>query len=148
MSFNVVLQTSASEKNRLDKSITDIATVSGVLKEDTSIVNPVIRIKADLSSYPTCNYMTISAFGRSYFVTDIKSINGGFVEISGHCDVLTTYKTQIRTNSAIIRRSERNWNLYLNDGSLKTYEYADVYTKPFPYPVGGNPTYVLAVAGS
>ena len=148
MSFNVVLQTSASEKNKLDKSITDVATVSGVLKENTSIVNPVIRIKADLSSYPTCNYMTISDFGRSYFVTDIKSINGGFVEISGHCDVLSTYKTQILTNHAIISRSERNWNLYLNDGSLHVYQYPDVYTKPFPYAVGGGETFVLAIAGS
>lgn len=148
MAFNIVLQTNTSEKNKVDKTITTIGTVSGVLKDNTSIVNPVFRIAGNLSNYTGCNYMTVEAFGRSYFVTDIRSVNGGFVEITGHCDVLSTFKTQIRANTAIIRKSERNWNLYLNDGSLKAYQYPDVYTKPFPYPVGGNPTYVLAIAGS
>ena len=146
MAFDIVLQTSASEKNKVNKIITDIATVSGVLKENTSIVNPVIRIKADLANYPTCNYMTIASFGRSYFVTDIKSINGGFVEISGHCDVLSTYKTALLLNSAIINRSERNWNLYLNDGSLKTYQYPAITTQKFPTGFSQH-SYILALGG-
>ena len=148
MSFNIVLQTNTSEKNRLDKTITDITTVSGVLKDDTSIINPVFHVVGNLSNYTGCNYMTVEAFGRSYFVTDIRSVNGGFVEIAGHCDVLSTYKTQIRGNNAILNRSENNWNLYLNDGSLRVYQYPDVYTKPFPYAVGGGETFVLAIAGS
>lgn len=147
MAFNIVLQTNSSEKNKLDKSVTDIATVSGVLKDNTSIVNPVIRVKTALGSYTACNYMTIAEFGRSYFVTDIKSVNGGFIEIAGHCDVISTYKTQIRANSAIIHKSENNWNLYLNDGSFKVYQNPFIYAKKFS--AGFTTTsYILAVAGS
>ena len=147
MSFNIVLQTNISEKNKLDKSLTTIGTVSGVLKNDTSIINPVFRVAGDLSDYTGCNYMTVEAFGRSYFVTDIRSVNGGFVEIAGHCDVISTYKTQIRTNTAIIHKSENNWNLYLNDGSFKVYQNPFIYAKKFS--AGFTTTsYILAVAGS
>lgn len=148
MAFNIVLQTSASEKNKLDKSITDIATISGTLKADTSITDPVFLVKGDLSNFVTCNYMTVASFGRCYFVTDIRSVNGGFVEIRGHVDVLSTYKTQIRGNTAIIKKSEQLWNLYLNDGTFKAYQNPYVYAKKFSRSFTSYPSYILAVAGS
>lgn len=149
MSFPIVAQTSSSEKNKLDKSLTTIDTLTGVLREDSSIIDPVIVVEKDLSYLTACNYMTIESFGRSYFVTNIVSIEGGLTELHGHCDVLSSFKTQIRSNYALIKNSERNWNLYLNDGSFRTYQYPYIYTKKFS---GGfpqsNDTYILAVAGS
>lgn len=147
MAFSVTIQTTTSERNRVDKSITDIQTVSGVLKEDCSIVDPVILVRADLADFISANYMTIPAFGRSYFLNPPKSVNGGFVELSGHCDVLSSFKTAIRANSAIIRKSENNWNLYLNDGTFKAYQNPFIYAKKFSG--GFNTTsFILAVAGS
>lgn len=148
MAFPIILQTNASEKNRVDKSLTDVLTVTGVLKEDTSIVDPVILVKMDISQVIPCNYFTIAAFGRSYFMHPPKSVNGGFVEISGHCDVLSSFKDSIRTNKAIIRKSENVWNLYLNDGTFKAYQNPFVYVKKFPNRFTSYPSYVLAVAGS
>ena len=146
MAFSVTIQTTTSERNRVDKSITDIQTVSGVLKEDCSIVDPVILVRADLADFIAANYMTIPAFGRSYFLTPPKSVNGGFVEFSGHCDVLSSFKTAIRGNNAIINRSERNWNLYLNDGSLKTYQYPEISTHKFTTGFNTGHTYILILA--
>lgn len=147
MSFNVLLQTNSSEKNRLDKNISTITTISGTLKEQTSIIDPVIKVEGDLSSYTGCNYMTIDTFGRSYFVTNIRSVTNNIFEISGHCDVLSSFRSGIRSNNAIIRRQENKWNLYLNDGSFRTYQNPNVLTKAFP---SGFTTqeFVLAVAGS
>lgn len=147
MAFNIELQVNSSERNRLTKSISTIATVSGVLKEDTSIIDPVIKIECDLSSFTGCNYMTIPAFGRSYFVNNIRSIRNGLVEFSCHVDVLSTFAGQIRNNRAITKRQENKWNLYLNDGSFKVYQNPMVLTKAFP---SGFTTqeFVLAVAGS
>ena len=147
MSFNITLQINSSEKNKLDKEITDIATVSGVLKEDTSIIDPVIKIECDLSDYVNCNYITIPEFGRKYFVNNIRSVRNGLVEFSCHVDVLSSFADSIRTNKAIIKRQENNWNLYLNDGTFKVYQNPMVLTKAFP---SGFTTqeFVLAVAGS
>lgn len=147
MSFNIVLQTSNSDKRALDKSITDIATYNGVLKDKTSIINPVISIEADLSDIAMCNYMTISTFGRKYFITDIKSVTNDIVEISGHVDVLSTYADGIRKNTGITYRQQNNWNLYLDDGSFKTYQDPKIALKLFPNGFNAQ-RFVLAVAGS
>lgn len=147
MAFNISLQVNNSERERLYKSIDDIFSVSGVLKSDTSIIDPVIIIECNLNAVINCNYMTISAFGRSYFVNNIRSIRNGLVEFSCHCDVLSSFASQIRNNTAIIKRQENDWNLYLNDGSFKVYQNPDVLTKAFP---SGFTTqeFVLAIAGS
>jgi len=145
--MNVSLQINSSDKIRMDKNISDIATFNGTLKAATSIIDPVILFEGDLSNYANCNYMTIPVFGRSYFVTNIKSIRSGLFEVSGHVDVLSSFAAAIRANTAIIKRQENNWNLYLNDGSFRTYQNPMVLTKEFP---GGFSTqeFVLAVAGA
>ena len=148
MAFNIVLQTNASEKNRLDKSITDISTQSGTLRADTSIIDPVFLIECDLADYINANYLTVPSFGRSYFINNIRSMRAGLVEFTCHCDVLSSFKTQIRTNTAIIHRSERNWNLYLNDGSLTAYQDPELYTTEFSMGFTVNKQFILAVAGS
>lgn len=147
MAFTIKLQRNNSERERLTKDITDISTVSGVLKEETSIIDPVIKIECDLSDFVNCNYMTIPAFGRSYFVNNIRSIRNGLVEFACHVDVLSSFAGQIRGNTAIIKKQENEWNLYLNDGTFKVYQNPNVLTKAFP---SGFTTqeFVLAVAGS
>lgn len=147
MGFSIDLQTNASEKNKLDKDLTTIATVTGTLKTETSIIDPVILIEGNLSDYIGCNYMTISAFGRSYFVNNIRSIRTNLFEISAHVDVLSSFSAGIRSNSAIVRRQENNWNLYLNDGTFKVYQNPHVLTKAFPSGFTAQ-EFVLAVAGS
>ena len=145
--FNIVLQVNSSEKERLDKNITDIATISGTLREKTSLIDPVIVIEGDLSNYVNCNNMTIQAFNRSYFINNITSVSNNLFEISAHVDVLTTYKTQIRTNDAIIARQEKKWNLYLNDGVFKTYQNPFIVTKAFPSGFTSQ-HFVFSVAGN
>lgn len=145
--FDISFYVNNSEKNKVDKSLNHIATVSGVLKETTSIIDPVIVIEGDLSSYTNCNYMIISTFGRSYFVNNIRSVSNGLIEISAHVDVISTYKDSIRSNRAIIKRQQNSWNLYLNDGSLKVYQNPDVIVRAFPSGFTKQ-EFVLAVAGS
>lgn len=147
MSFSIILQTSKTEMNALDKSLINIVTVTGTLKTGTSITNPIIIVAGDLSNVTGCNYMTISEFGRCYFVTDIVSIKDNLFEVHGKCDVLSSFKTQIRSNRAIIRRQVTAFNAYLNDGSFRVYQNPSVVTKSFP---SGFTTqeFVLAVAGN
>ena len=117
-----------------------------IVSEDTSIIEPVIKIGCDLASVTGCNYLSIPAFERSYFVNNIRSIRNGLVEFSCHVDVLSSFASSIRENSAIVKRQENKWNLYLNDGSFNVYQNPNVLTKAFP---SGFTTQelVLAVAG-
>lgn len=147
MAFDILIQQNQSEKNKVDKDVTTLATITGTLRQETSIIDPVFIIAGDLDDYVGVNYCTVDSFGRSYFVNNIRSVRSGLVELTCHVDVLSSFATQIRTNSAIIRRQENNWNLYLNDGTFKVYQNPIVLTKAFP---SGFTTqeYVLAVAGS
>ena len=147
MAFSITIQTISSENNRVDKSLTDIATLTGTLRNDTSIIDPVFRIEGDISQYLTANYCTVPAFGRSYFINNIRSLRSNLFEIVCHVDVLSSYKTQLRTNTAIVHRSERNWNLYLNDGSIKALQNPAVTTQEFGETFYGVYSYVLILAG-
>lgn len=147
MSFNIVIQNNKSEQNKLDKTLATITTVSGELKQETSIIDPVFVVEGNLSDFRNSNYCTISAFNRSYFINNIKSVRNNLIELSCHVDVLSTYKAAIRNNMAICKRQENYWNLYLNDGSFKVFQNPMVLTKLFPSGFT-SPQFVLAVAGS
>lgn len=146
MSFSIVIQQNTSEPERVDKTLTDLLTLTGTLREQTSIIDPHFRVAASEAQLVGCNYVTVPSFGRSYFVRDIVSVRNGILELVCHTDVLSSWKDQLRANSAIIHKQENIWNLYLNDGSLQAYQKPKVLTKAFPH---GFTTmqYILTVAG-
>ena len=51
MSFNVVLYTNNSEQIKVDKDLTLIATVTGSLREECSIIKPEIIIEGSVETY-------------------------------------------------------------------------------------------------
>ena len=146
MAITIDLQVNSSELIAVTKNLTTIATVSGFLRDETSIIDPIIKVECDLSQYASCNYLTIPAFNRSYFVKNIRSIRTGIVEFSCHVDVLSSFADEIKANSAIIYRQENKWNLYLNDGIFKVYQNPHVLTKKFPTGFSTQ-EFVLAIAG-
>ena len=147
MSVTVNIGRTSSEKRQLDKDVTTVKSVSGSLRNDSNIVNPVILVEASAESIATCNYMEIGDFGRKYFITDIKAVSNQLALVSGHVDVLSTYKSQIRKNQAILGRSESNWNLYLNDGSFKVTNKTQVITKKFSGKFSDNSSLILVTVG-
>lgn len=145
--MTVVLQTNNSENNKLKKSVSNIVTKTGSLRESTSIVNPKILVQGDLTSLRNCNYMTISDFGRSYFVTDIVAVGKGVVELTGHCDVLSSFSSQILTNRAVVLRQENSFNRYLNDSKFMTYQNNNIKTAVLSGEGFTQAGYILVTAG-
>lgn len=145
--MTIKLYVNNSENNRMVKSISEISTLTGTLKAETSIINPVIMIEGDLEDYANANYMWVNEFNRFYFINDIRSIRNELIEISAHVDVLSTYADYIKQCTGIVAKQENIWNLYVDDNSFMTYQNPLVITKEFP---SGFTTqsFVLAVAGS
>ena len=135
-----------SEKNKLDKDLTSVTSMTGELKENCSIIDPVIKIVGNVGTFAAVNYMYIAEFGRYYFINNVISINNDICEVHAHVDVLSTYKDQIRAQNAIVSRQERKWNLYLNDGVFKTYQNPYIITKAFSSGFTSQ-HFVLTVAG-
>ena len=117
--LTVTLQTNKSENNRMDKEIDTIASYTGVLKQETSIIDPVLLIECNLLNVVNCNYITIPWFNRSYFVNNIRSVRQGLVEFSCHVDVLSSFANEIRGCSGIVARNEGLYDLYLRDPEIQ-----------------------------
>ena len=131
MSISISFGVTTSEKRQLDKSVSYALSLSGTLRNETNVVNPTILVEANVSTLAGCNYMSIPSFHRQYFITDVRSISDELCEVSGHCDVLSTYKAGIRSNIAIVGRSatEGNWNLFLTDPMLKVTNKSNIIIK-------------------
>lgn len=132
MSFTVTFGSTSSEKRALTKSVSTVVSATGTLRNESSVINPSILVQASAGALSGCNYMEIPTFGRKYFITDVVAVSDTLSMVSGHCDVLSTYASQIRQNQAILSRSANNWNLYLNDSSFKVTNKTRVNCLRFP----------------
>ena len=148
--FTVILAKNVSETIAVSKTITTIVEVNGVLRDETSIINPDILIEATqevTDAIPECNYLIVPEFNRSYFVKDISSYRNTLYRFSCHVDVLVSFANEIKLNKGIVHRQEHNFNLLLNDGVLKAYQDPLIGTLSFPQGFSGHSN-VLLLAGN
>lgn len=145
--MTIKLYTSISETNALNKTLTELVTLSGILREESSILDPVILI-SDIDAYVgAANYAYIEEFNRYYFITNIDAVRNNLWRLTFHVDVLYTYREQIKNNYAIVERNEIQYDLKLNDGLFKTQQNPRI--AQFPFPSGFTTwNFVLAVAGN
>ena len=145
--MTLILYANSSEYASLDKELEQIITLSGILREESSIIDPVITVEDLDDAITAINYAYIPEFGRYYFITNIESVRNHLWRLSLHVDVLHTYAAAIRENSAIIERNENEYDLQLNDGLFKTRQNPRIVQ--YPFPAGFNTwNFVLAVAGN
>ena len=129
--MTIKLYNNLSDKIVVDKNITQQGSdVTGTLRENCSIIDPVIKMSAIGTYLLESNYAYITEFGRYYYITNIVCV-GDLFEVHMHVDVLMSFRGDIRTNNAVISRQERNYNLYLQDGVFKTYSQPHYEIKQF-----------------
>lgn len=145
--MTLTLYYNESENNALNKTLTQITSLTGTLREESSIIDPVILISGNDENIPFINYAYIPEFHRYYFITNIESVRKDLWRIHMHVDVLYTYRNAIKANSAIIERNENMYDLQLNDGLFKTRQKPRIVQYPFS---AGFDTwnFVLGVAGN
>ena len=150
--FKINLFCNTSPKNKVNKKLVDVKRgLEGELRDSCSLIDPVIRMKIDdVSTLKHTNYMHIEKFDRWYFITNIVTLRNHIVEISGHVDVLMTYKDDIGKCSAILSRTGNTskGNHYLDDNLMATYQdtYNVNYAFPHKFSKSGQ-SLLLSVAG-
>lgn len=147
MGISVKLMHNSSPVEKIGKNLDAGTEFTCDLKADTSVLKPTLILQS-ASSLAGFNYMYIQDFNRYYFIDDIVSKNNVIWEVSGHVDVLQTYKAGILSNTAVLRRQQNKYNTYLNDDKWPVYTYDDVIT--FKFTDSGFKKaleYLLVVAG-
>lgn len=132
MSFKCKIYTTLSERTALDKTM-ELGGIEleGTLLNNSNIVNPSILIRRSAETLASFNYMDIPNFNRKYFITEVTALTAETCMVSGHVDVLSTYKSGIRDNTAVIARAENKWNLYLDDNLIKVSSIPKILTKEY-----------------
>ena len=151
MSFPIVLYQNNSPVNKVDKTLVTVATLTGVLREGSTVLDPVVTIEsgAPASVVSSANYAYIAEFGRYYYITGIGTDTNTLWTISMHVDVLMSYRSAIRSQNAIVARQEKVYNMYLDDGWFMAYQNPKIQTKYFSEPSPfESEEYVLVIAGS
>ena len=113
--MTINLYQSSAEDKRVDKTnyLTSAGTLTGTLKEETSIIDPSILIEQ--ATLPTFNYIYIPDFNRYYFVSNPVSVRKNLWRINCHVDVLMSYKTGILNMTCLVARNEYNFTPTLED---------------------------------
>ena len=146
MAFTISLFKTASENNRVVKTLTDEKQLSGVLRYQTSVLNPRIRIESaeNIAGY---NYCYIPEFGRYYYIVDIMSVRTNVWEASMRCDVLMSYSAQIKALRPIIEREEVGQSSGLIDSDMPININKKIQKFYFPYGFTKDIQYVLTTSG-
>ena len=144
--MEIILYNTTSEKNEINKSLSNTATFIGTLRDMTSVLSPEINIESssNLSAY---NYCHISDFGRYYFIKDVKSVRNDLWRISLKVDVLMSFKVDILASHGILKHSETIGDLYLSDNSWESLvkDKTDIIT--FSSGLLDSGEYILITAG-
>lgn len=148
MAFDIVLYRNNSENICVTKNLSLIATVTGNLREETSLLTPSFEVEMSIADALNVNYIYVQAFGRYYYTRAPISVTTGIVRFECKVDPLMSFADEIKANTGIVRRGEyaSTFNLYINDGSLVAYQNPYVLTEPFPNGFSGH-SYILLAAG-
>ena len=148
--MRISLYVCTAENNRVDKTdyISSAFNMNGTLREESSIIDPVIVVEKTNPAIQRYNYMYIAEFGRWYYIRDIVSRTNKIWEIHAHVDVLYTWGADIKQNKCVIEKAASgDANLYLDDGSfvMDSHKYNTI--TPFPYGFDDSGNYILICAG-
>lgn len=147
MAFTISLFKTVSENNRVVKTLTDEKQLSGELRNQTSVLNPSIIIES-ADNISTYNFAYISEFGRYYYITDIMSIRTNCWVVSMRCDVLMSYKDEIRSMNVILNNTqETGLSNYLSSPNWVNLVKTKTDIKTFPKGLSNEGEFILITAG-
>lgn len=131
-----------SKKKNSTAQPTSGTDVTIALKDDCSIINPVIRSATMPASV---NYCYISEWGRYYFVTNCVYISNTVKEFTLEVDVLASYKAAIGSTVARIGFASTGWNKDIIDNRISVSTSKKKYQKSVSTALSATGTYILTV---
>lgn len=112
--MQITLYNNESPQNKIQKSITQIASIVGVLRGEADVVNPTIRVYSE--NLPLFNYAMIPEFSRYYYLRNVRAVRENIFDISLQSDPLMSFDLSEVTGVVVESQSggsnylpNRNW---------------------------------------
>lgn len=136
-----------SDNRTVNKVLTAGLTISGTLREESSIIKPIITIKSD--NVIRENYLYIPEYQRYYYITGKESVRTGIWRIHMEVDPLMSFKRDVLALTVVVSKQsvKSNGDEYIDDGSLVTDN--QLFKTVYKFADGFNDTaqYILITAG-
>lgn len=113
MAEQIIFGKISKKINSTSSAMTNVLTTNVLLKKNTSIVSPIMEIKADFATLRACNYAKYAGF--CYYIDDVISKNNSICIVSMHRDPLASFKSSILNSDALIRFGPKSLSSYLLD---------------------------------
>ena len=144
--MTLTLYRNASVPNKVVKSLSQVAEITGTLKQGTSVLSPVFVIVGEYANV-SYNYFKVHEWNRYSFTGSAQFEVNGTMTLSGVIDPLMSFADDIKRTRAIIKRQEFLYNMYLDDERLMMNQ--NPKHKIIKFPNGFNDfSYILALAGN
>lgn len=145
--MDIKLYYNSSDNRCISKQLQNEFSISGTLREETSIINPIITIK---NSIPIrYNYVYIPEFKRYYYINNIDSVRNNIWKLHLQVDPLMSFKGDILALKVVVEKQSllENGDEYIDDGSLISDNL--MFKTVYNFSDGFNNTseYILITAG-
>lgn len=145
--MEIRLYNNKSDNRCIRKELISGISVSGNLREECSVIEPLINFEHD--GLMTYNYAYIPDFRRYYFIKKITNIRANVWAVEFEVDPLMSFKGDILALDVVVDKqsSETVGDEYIDDGSLITR--CESFTTVYNFSNGFNesPEYILITAG-
>ena len=141
--------TNYSDSNVVHKSKSVIIKGVQVRYKDPLVVDkPVLTLDKEKlwQNVAYINYFYLKDTKRFYFVDDI-IVNHGYIEITGHTDVLSSFWSFVKTKQCYINRQENVYSKYIVDNEYPVYATRDIDVKNIPCDFLSATSCLLTVTG-
>lgn len=128
----------------IDKTLTNKIDYTIKLKDNTSIINPTIILKTE--TLITSNYAYIPNFDRYYYIENIEVFPNDIYSITLKCDVLMSFKDDIKNSSAYVSQQTTTNKYYDNGYQSEVKKEVDIFKSDYVLEKGTN-TILVTIGG-
>ena len=144
--MEIVLYNTVDNENVINKSLTEKYVLDIKLKNDTSIIEPLLILNDKKTmNFQECNYCFISEFDRYYFIRSIESMNNNLWGLRLECDVLESFKDDILNSHAEYKRTIKEGDFLDFNAVTDLRKDIDIYDSNVT--ISGNKNIVFSTIG-
>lgn len=128
----------------VDKTLTNKIDYDIKIKDTTSVINPTIILKT--ITLITSNYAYIPDFNRYYYIEKIEVCPNDVYRIALKCDVLKSFKDDIKNSSAYVTQQTTTNKYYDNGYQSEVKKEVDIFKSDYVLEKGTN-TILVTIGG-
>ena len=140
----ISLYNTADSNIVVDKTLTNKIDYDIKIKDTTSVINPTIILKTN--TLITSNYAYIPDFNRYYYIEKIEVCPNDVYRIALKCDVLKSFKDDIKNSSAYVTQQKTTNKYYDNGYKSEVKKEVDIFKSNYVLEKGTS-TILVTIGG-